>query len=110
LPTSSKPTSTNFEGVATVKHEASINRSLRKRNPMLFPRDIDNYESREPFAPTAPPENEPYALGHDARMDGKSIDENPYPPFSDYDFEHRDWAIGWFDADRALDEDDDEGD
>jgi len=73
---------------------------------MLFPRDIDNYESREPFAPTAPPENEPYALGCDARNDFIPLEENPY----ELDHENnQDWAQGWFDADRALDEDDDEG-
>jgi hypothetical protein len=80
-----------------MKHEISISRSLTKRNPLIFPRD--------PIAPTAPPENEPYALGHDARMDGKTVDENPYDGPDSID-----WAQGWLDADRALDEDDDEED
>ena len=83
------------------------NRSLFKRNPMLWPRDVDNYESREPFAPTAPPECEAYALGHDARNDLRPIDENPYDCACE---DHHDWTIGWEDADRALDEDDDEED
>lgn len=85
-----------------MKHETAINLSLRKRNPMLFPRDIDNYESREPFAPITPPECESYALGCDARNDLRPIDENPYEHGSE---EHQDWATGWADEDRALDED-----
>jgi hypothetical protein len=55
-----------------------------------------------PIAPTAPPENEPYALGCDARNDFKAIDENPYEHGSE---EHQDWAQGWADEDIALDED-----
>lgn len=85
-----------------MKHEIAINRGLAKRNPLLWPRDIDNYESRETFAPTATPECEAYALGCDARNDFKAIDENPYAHGCD---DHQDWAQGWADADRALDED-----
>ena len=80
-----------------MKHEVAINRSLFKRNPMLY--------SRDPIAPNAPPENEPYLLGHDARNDGKSIDENPYDGILEC-LENVDWATGWADADRMLDEDD----
>lgn len=46
--------------------------------------------------------SEPYSLGVDARNDGKSPDDNPYEWPSD---ECHDWATGWADADRALDED-----
>jgi hypothetical protein len=77
-----------------MKYEIAINRSLTKRNPLIFPRD--------PIAPTAPPECEAYALGHDARMDGKPIDKNPY---HNSEPDHVDWNCGWADADRALDED-----
>lgn len=76
-----------------MKHEIAINRSLRRRNPLIFPRD--------PIAPTAPPECEAYALGCDARNDFKSIDKNPYERGCD---DHQDWEQGWADADRALDD------
>ena len=56
----------------------------------------------DPIGPTGMPECEAYALGHDARNDGKSPDDNPYEwPSDDY----QDWAHGWEEADRALDED-----
>lgn len=85
-----------------MKHEIAINRSLRKVDPRYIPRD--------PIAPTAPPENEPYALGHDARNDMRPIDENPYPRLLGWDGanDFDDWAQGWTDADRALDEDEEE--
>ena len=82
-----------------MNREAAINRNLRKRDPTQFPRD--------PIASPAPPECEAYALGSDARNDFKPIDENPYEHGRE---DHQDWATGWSDADRALDEDGDEGD
>src|SRR5271170_7798275 len=78
-PTSSKPTSTNFD--------RSLTMSATKRCP-----------PRDPIAPTAPPECEAWALGCDARNDFKAIDENPYdwPSLDWYQ-----WADGWAEADRA---------
>lgn len=71
-----------------MKHEIAINRALT-------------------FEPKGPPERESYALGCDARNDMRPIDENPYEHSCG---DHQDWAEGWADADRALDEDGDEGD
>jgi hypothetical protein len=84
-----------------MKHEIAINRSLLKRNPLIYPSD--------PIAPTAPPECEAYALGHDARNDFRPLDENPYDGILEC-VEYVDWAQGWADADRELDEDEVEGD
>ena len=80
-----------------MKHEA-INRSLiRKVDPRRF------------CLRSCPcgKETESYALGHDARNDFRPIDENPYDGILEC-LEYIDWAQGWFDADRALDENDDE--
>jgi hypothetical protein len=76
-----------------MKHEIAISRGLRKVDPRRIPHD--------PIAPTAPSESESYALGHDARNDFRPIDENPYATGCE---DHQDWATGWADADRALDE------
>jgi hypothetical protein len=62
---------------------------------------------RDPIAPTTPPENEPYALGYDARNDGRPIDENPFPYASR---DNLDWDRGWADADREREADDEGGD
>ena len=70
-----------------------------KVDPMLFPRDIDNYESRD----IDDYESESYALGYDARNDMRPIDDNPYDHGCE---DHQDWAQGWADADRALDDED----
>ena len=72
----------------------ATNRSLFKRNPLLFPRD--------PVAQRI--ETESYSLGCDARNDGEPIDENPYANSGDC-FDWIDWEKGWSDADRALDDD-----
>lgn len=76
------------------------NRSLTKRNPLLFPRSPRTVES------------EAFNLGCDARNDLRPIDENPYEhdtrdhrQWSD----HIDWSQGWWDADRER-EANDEGD
>lgn len=78
-----------------MNREAAINRSLRKRNPMLFPRDPS-------FG--RPPDNEPYALGCDARNDGKAIDECPYESLD----ASAEWARGWSDADREREADEED--
>jgi hypothetical protein len=82
-----------------MKHEVAVTRSLRRVDPRRIPHN--------PIAPAAPPENEAYALGHDARNDGRPIDENPYEHGCE---DNQDWATGWADADRELDEDDEDED
>jgi hypothetical protein len=84
-----------------MKHEIAINRSLGKVDPRRIPRD--------PIAPTAPPECEAYALGHDARNDLRPIDENPYDGILEC-LDNIDWAQGWADADREREADDEGGD
>lgn len=48
---------------------------------------------------------DPYAEGHQARLDDRSYNENPYTSDTE---EFEDWRGGWHDADVEIEEDEKE--